>query len=86
MAIDNNVLAQQLGVHGTVENCYDYEGIYYLITVSNWDTDIATFESIVDPIILNDFGDKTVTLSEDQYLKACYNKIDDIDIDNILED
>lgn len=73
MAVDRAALVAALEVHGTVVFCDDQQGLYYLIVMENWDSDILTFDSIADPFVLPDYPDQGIITLVDGTLKTQYN-------------
>jgi hypothetical protein len=73
MAVDRAALVQELETHGTVVFCDDHMGLYYLIVMENWDSDIATFDAIADPYVLPDYPDQDVITLVDGVIKTQYN-------------
>lgn len=73
MAVDRAALVAALETHGTVVFCDDQQGIYYLIVMENWDSDIPTFDSIADPFVLPDYPNQDVITLVDGVVKTQYN-------------
>ena len=73
MAVDTAALVAALEPHGTVVFCDDYQGLYYLIVMENWDSDIATFDGIADPFVLPDYPNQDIITLVDGTLKTQYN-------------
>lgn len=73
MAVDRTALIAALEPHGTVVFCDDHQGLYYLIVVENWDSDIPTFDVIADPFVLPDYPDQGIITLVDGVIKTQYN-------------
>lgn len=73
MAVDTQALRTALEPHGTIIFCDDHQGLYYLIVMENWDSDIFTFDSIVDPYVLPYFPNQEVVTLVNQVIKTQYN-------------
>ena len=73
MAVDTAALIAALEPHGTVVFCDDQQGLYYLIVMDNWDSDISTFDSIADPYVLPDYPNQDIITLVDGVLKTQYN-------------
>jgi len=71
--VDRQALMDALEQHGTVVFCDDYQGLYYLIVMDNWDSDIPTFDSIADPFVLPDYPDQGIITLVDGVIKTQYN-------------
>lgn len=73
MAVDRTALIAALEPHGTVVFCDDNQGLYYLIVMENWDSDVPTFDSIADPFVLPDYPNQTIITLVEGLLKTQYN-------------
>ena len=71
--VDTPALIQALEPHGTVVFCDDHQGLYYLIVMENWDSDIATFDSIADPFVLPYYPNQEIISLVDGVIKTQYN-------------
>lgn len=75
MAVDRQALVNELEQHGTVVFCDDHQGLYYLIVVENWDSDIPTFNGIANPFVLPDYPDQEIITLVDGVIKTQYNPV-----------
>ena len=73
MAVDRAALVAALETHGTVVFCDNYQDLYYLIVMNDWDSDIPTFDSIADPFVLPDYPDQGIITLVDGVIKTQYN-------------
>ena len=73
MAVDRTALIAALEPHGTVVFCDDNQGLYYLIVMENWDSDVPTFDSIADPFVLPNYPNQTIITLVEGLLKTQYN-------------
>lgn len=73
--VDRQALMDALEQHGNVVFCDDYQGHYYLIVMSDWDSDIETFDSIADPFVLPDYPDQQIITLVDGVIKTQYNPV-----------
>ena len=71
--VDTPALIQALEPHGTVVFCDDHQGLYYLIVMENWDSDIPTFDSIADPFVLPSYPNQEIISFVDGVIKTQYN-------------
>lgn len=72
--VDRQALITDLEQHGTIVYCDSHMDIYYLIVVDNWNSDIATFDSIADHYVLDDYPFQSVITFVDGVIKTQYNK------------
>ena len=71
--VDTPALIQALEPHGTVVFCDDQQGLYYLIVMENWDSDIPTFDSIADQFVLPYYPNQEIISLVDGVIKTQYN-------------
>lgn len=71
--VDTAALRTALEPHGTVVFCDNHQGLYYLIVMENWDSDIATFDAIADPYVLPTYPNQDVITLVGGVIKTQYN-------------
>jgi hypothetical protein len=75
MAVDRNALLQELEQYGSVVFCDQNNEISYLVVMSDWTSDAATFESIANIYIVPDFPYLYNFTLQDGTIKAQYNSV-----------
>jgi hypothetical protein len=76
MAVDRNALVQELEQYGNVVFCDINNTISYVVVMSDWTSDAATFESIANIYIVPDFPYLYNFTLQDGTIKAQYNSIE----------
>ena len=76
MAVDRNALLQELEQYGNVVFCDQNNEISYLVVMSDWTSDAATFESIANIYIVPDFPYLYNFTLQDGTIKAQYNSVE----------
>jgi hypothetical protein len=72
--VDRQALVEELEQHGNVVFCDENTDISYLVVMSDWTADEATFEAIANIYIVPDFPQISVLTLVDGVLKAQFNK------------
>ena len=76
MAVDRNALVQELEQYGNVVFCDINNTISYVVVMSDWTSDAATFESIANIYIVPDFPYLYNFTLQDGTIKAQYNSVE----------
>jgi len=76
MAVDRDALIQELEQYGNVVFCDINNTISYVVVMSDWTSDAATFESIANIYIVPDFPYLYNFTLQDGTIKAQYNSVE----------
>jgi hypothetical protein len=76
MAVDRAALVAALEPHGTVVFCDINNIISYVVVMSDWTSDEATFEAIANIYIIPDYPYLYNFTLQDGTLKAQYNSVE----------
>jgi hypothetical protein len=71
--VDRQALVDELEVHGNVVLCDTNSDISYVVVMSDWDSDEATFESIANIYITPDYPYLSNLTLTNGVLKAQFN-------------
>jgi len=72
--VDRQALVEELEQHGNVVFCDENSELSYIVVMSDWTADEATFEAIANIYIIPDFPEMSVLTLVDGVLKAQFNK------------
>ena len=73
--VDRQALIEELEQYGNVVFCDQNNEISYLVVMSDWTSDAATFESIANIYIVPDFPYLYNFTLQDGTIKAQYNSV-----------
>jgi|GWRWMinimDraft_13_1066021.scaffolds.fasta_scaffold05897_4 hypothetical protein len=76
MAVDRDALVQELEQYGNVVFCDQNNEISYLVVMSDWTSDAATFEAIANIYIVPDFPYLYSFTLQGGTIKAQYNSVE----------
>jgi hypothetical protein len=76
MVVDRNALIQELEQYGNVVFCDINNIISYVVVMSDWTSDEATFEAIANIYIIPDYPYLYIYKLQDGTLKAQYNSVE----------
>lgn len=76
MVVDRNALIQELEQYGNVVFCDINNIISYVVVMSDWTSDEATFEAIANIYIIPDYPYLYIFKLQDGTLKAQYNSVE----------
>jgi len=76
MAVDRDALVQELEQYGNVVFCDQNNEISYLVVMSDWTSDAATFEAIANIYIIPDFPYLYSFTLQGGTIKAQYNSVE----------
>lgn len=71
--VDRQALIEELEQHGNVVFCDQNNDFSYLVVMSDWNSDEATFEAIANIYIVPDFPEMSVLTLVDGVLKSQFN-------------
>lgn len=71
--VDRQALIEELEQHGNVVFCDQNNERTYLVVMSDWNSDEATFEAIANIYIVPDFPEMSVLTLVDGVLKSQFN-------------
>ena len=71
--VDRQALIEELEQHGNVVFCDQNNELCYLVVMSDWNSDEATFEAIANIYIVPDFPEMSVLTLVDGVLKSQFN-------------
>jgi hypothetical protein len=72
--VDRQALVEELEQYGNVVFCDENSELSYVVVMSDWTADEATFEAIANIYIVPDFPEMSVLTLVDGVLKAQFNK------------
>jgi hypothetical protein len=72
--VDRQALVEELEQYGNVVFCDENSELSYIVVMSDWTADEATFEAIANIYIVPDFPEMSVLTLVDGVLKAQFNK------------
>lgn len=72
--VDRKALVEELELHGNVVFCDENNEKSYVVVMSDWNSDEATFEAIANIYIISDFPFLSNISLVNKILKAQYNK------------
>ena len=76
MSVDTQALRTALEPFGTIVFCDNHNELYYLVVMSDWTSDQATFEAIANIYIVPDYPYLYNFTLQDGTLKAQYNSVE----------